>query len=93
MPGGSGIIGPDGKWVSGPVYGKKEIVYGEIDLRATIEAKLLLDSTGHYNRSDVFNLTIDDRPKPAANWMSGGAKWRTGGADESAAPSVADTPE
>ena len=87
------VIGPDGKWVTGPAYGKDEIVYGEIDLRATVEAKLLLDSTGHYNRPDVFNLTIDDRPKPAVGWMSGGAKWRTGGGDESSGSSEAEAPE
>ena len=93
LPGGSGIIGPDGEWVAGPVLGKEEIIYGEIDLRATVEAKLLLDSTGHYNRPDVFSLTIDDRPKPAAVWMSGGANARTGGANESTGRSEAEAPE
>jgi predicted amidohydrolase len=85
LPGGSGIIGPDGNWVAGPVSGKEEIIYGEIDLRATVEGKLLLDSTGHYNRPDVFNLTVDDRPKPAVEWMSGG--------DENPAASETEAPE
>ena len=82
FPGGSGIIGPDGEWVVGPVSGREEIVYGEIDLRKTVEGKLLLDTTGHYNRPDIFNLIIDDRPKPAIGWMSEGAKFRTIGTDD-----------
>ncbi len=90
LPGGSGIIGPDGEWIAGPVSGKEEIVYGEINLRTTVEEKLLLDSTGHYNRPDVFNVTIDDRPKPSVRWMSGGANWRTGGADETPGTSEAE---
>ncbi|MCF8068376.1 MAG: carbon-nitrogen hydrolase family protein [Desulfobacterales bacterium] len=82
FPGGSGIIGPDGEWIVGPVSGKEEIIYGEIDLRKTVEEKLLLDVTGHYNRPDIFNLVIDDRPKPAVRWMSEGDKYRAIGPDD-----------
>jgi nitrilase len=71
LPGGSGIIAPDGTWVAGPVAGKEEIVYGEIDLDRCIEERLLLDAVGHYNRPDVFQLTIDDRPRPQVRWRSG----------------------
>lgn len=70
LPGGSGIIGPDGNWVVGPVSGKEEILYGEIDLSRCIEERLLLDSVGHYNRPDVFRLSVDDRPRPQVNWAS-----------------------
>lgn len=70
MPGGSGIIGPDGKWVAGPVAGKEVIIYGEIDLNRCIEERLLLDSVGHYNRPDVFRLTVDNRPRAAVDWSS-----------------------
>ena len=70
MPGGSGIIGPDGKWVAGPVAGKEVIIYGEIDLNRCIEERLLLDSVGHYNRPDVFQLTVDNRPRAAVDWSS-----------------------
>lgn len=73
LPGNSGIIGPDGEWVAGPVGGKEAIVYGEIDLKRCIEERLLLDSVGHYNRPDVFRLTVDDRPRPAVGWESEGA--------------------
>ncbi|MEP1768389.1 MAG: carbon-nitrogen hydrolase family protein [Sulfitobacter sp.] len=64
LPGNSGIIGPDGEWISGPIAGKEAIIYGEIDLQRCVEEKLLLDTTGHYNRPDIFQLNIDKRPRP-----------------------------
>ena len=69
LPGGSGIIGPDGAWVAGPVAGREEIVYGEIDLGRIAEEQQALDSAGHYNRPDVFSLTVDERPKRQVSWI------------------------
>lgn len=69
LPGGSGIIGPDGQWVSGPVAGKEAIVYGEIDLDRVAEEQLAFDATGHYNRPDIFQLTVDVREKSPARWI------------------------
>jgi nitrilase len=70
LPGGSGIIGPDGEWIAGPVSGCETIVYGEIDVARLKGEKLLLDGVGHYNRPDVFKLTVDDRPMAHVNWRS-----------------------
>jgi nitrilase len=70
IPGGSGIIGPDGNWVAGPVAGKEAIIYGEIDLERCREERMLLDTVGHYNRPDIFHLNIDDRPRVQVNWKS-----------------------
>lgn len=69
LPGGSGIIGPDGQWVSGPVAGGETIVYGEIDLDRIEEEQLALDTVGHYNRPDVFQLTVDERPRIPVQWL------------------------
>ena len=69
LPGGSGIIGPDGTWVAGPVSGREEIVYGEIDLGRIAEEQQALDSAGHYNRPDVFSLTVDERPRRQVSWI------------------------
>lgn len=70
LPGGSGIIGPDGDWVSGPVANSEVIVYGEIDLDRVNEEQLAFDAAGHYNRTDIFQLTVDDRPQFPALWLS-----------------------
>ena len=57
--GGSGVIGPDGEWVAGPVRGEETIVLAEIDLDRIAEEMSSLDAAGHYNRPDVFRLEVD----------------------------------
>lgn len=57
--GGSAIIGPDGKYVAGPVYDEETIVMGEIDLNKINEEKMTLDVTGHYFREDVFSYQVN----------------------------------
>jgi nitrilase len=69
LPGGSGIIGPDGSWLAGPVMGKEEIVYAEADLARCGQEQLALDAVGHYNRPDVFRLTVDERPRRQVAWL------------------------
>jgi nitrilase len=69
LVGGSGIIGPDGSWIAEPVSGREAIVYGEIDLGRIAEEQQALDAAGHYNRPDVFSLTVDERPRRQVNWV------------------------
>jgi predicted amidohydrolase len=69
IPGGSGIIGPDGAWITGPVFGREEIVLAEIDLDRIAEEHQALDAAGHYNRPDVFRLTVDERPQRQVDWI------------------------
>ncbi len=64
IPGGSGIIGPDGAWVAGPAPDEPTIVYGTIDLGRIVEEQLALDSAGHYSRPDIFSVSVADRPRP-----------------------------
>jgi nitrilase len=68
MDGGSGIIGPDGNWLAGPVRGSESIVFADIDLRRVAEEQQALDTAGHYNRPDVFDVRIDSRPHPPFAW-------------------------
>jgi nitrilase len=69
LPGGSGVIGPDGQWVAGPEAGREVIVYAEVDLGRVAEEQQALDSAGHYNRPDVFSVTVDRRPRPQLSWL------------------------
>ena len=67
--GGSGIIGPDGRWLAAPVDGREAIVYAELDLARIAEEQQALDTAGHYNRPDVFRLAVDERPQAAVEWL------------------------
>jgi predicted amidohydrolase len=67
--GGSGIIGPDGRWLAGPVDGREAILYAELDLARIAEEQQALDTAGHYNRPDVFRLAVDERPQAPVEWL------------------------
>jgi nitrilase len=57
--GGSAIIGPDAKYLAGPVYDQETILYADIHLEQIIEEKHDLDIIGHYARPEVFTLHVD----------------------------------
>ncbi|MFD7093298.1 carbon-nitrogen hydrolase family protein [Streptomyces xanthophaeus] len=59
----SGIFGPDGRPVTEPLIDTEGIVYAEIDLARCIQPKQMHDIVGHYNRFDVFQLHVDNRPQ------------------------------
>ncbi|MGJ8645450.1 carbon-nitrogen hydrolase family protein [Marinomonas colpomeniae] len=57
--GGSGVIGPDGNWVTEQVFGESKIIYTDIDLTDTVKFKQDLDIVGHYSRDDIFQLSVN----------------------------------
>jgi aliphatic nitrilase len=60
--GGSSIIGADSMIVAGPMSGAQEgLLISDIDLEDCVRAKLVHDYSGHYNRPDVFSLTVNTR--------------------------------
>lgn len=62
LDGGSSIVGPDGRYVVEPVYGKEQLLVAELDLDRVAEEKLTLDVAGHYNRPDLFELRVRRQP-------------------------------
>ncbi|WP_454132114.1 hypothetical protein [Kitasatospora aureofaciens] len=58
----SGIFGPDGRAVTESLVDEEGIVYAEIDLGRCVQPKQMHDIVGHYNRFDVFQLHVNDRP-------------------------------
>ncbi|KAK7222930.1 hypothetical protein V2G26_010933 [Clonostachys chloroleuca] len=58
FPGGSGVIGPDGEYIVGPVLGPEPVVV-DVDLSQTIAYKHDLDVAGHYKRPDIFRLSVN----------------------------------
>ncbi len=71
--GGSGIVGPRGNYVAGPVYDQETIVYGQIDMGEIDLAKCALDMVGHYARPDVLSLNLNKEPLTHLKLTSAGA--------------------
>jgi nitrilase len=66
-PGGSGIINPRGDYIAGPLYGKEDIVYADIDTDMIIRAKAVIDGVGHFSRPDIMSLEIKTHDSVATN--------------------------
>lgn len=58
--GGSSIIGANSMILAGPMSGAEEgILTADINLEDCVKAKAIHDYTGHYNRADIFRLTVN----------------------------------
>jgi nitrilase len=66
--GGSVIVGPLGDIVAGPVYDREEVLVADLDPAEIVRARLDFDVVGHYARPDVFQLTIDEKPRQAVRF-------------------------
>ena len=62
--GDSAVVGPDGKFVAGPMNSEEGILYAELDPRQMRGSKWNLDVAGHYARPDVFRLTVSKEERP-----------------------------
>lgn len=62
----SGIFGPDGRLISEPLIDVEGIVVADVDLNKCIQPKQMHDIVGHYNRFDVFSLTVNQQPLSSA---------------------------
>jgi nitrilase len=58
--GGSVIISPLGEVLAGPVYGRDELLVASIDRDDVVRGRYDLDVVGHYARSDVFALHVNE---------------------------------
>ena len=57
--GGSAIVGPLGDYLAGPLWDAAGILYAHIDPGAVTEARFDFDAVGHYNRPDLFHLSVN----------------------------------
>ncbi len=62
LRGGSAVIGPDGGYIVEPLYDEAGMIVADLDPGAVAEARLALDTDGHYSRPDIFSLSVDSRP-------------------------------
>ena len=63
MRGGSAVIGPDGFYLTEPVFEESSLVTATLELDRLAEERMNLDVTGHYYRPDVFEVNIN-RKRP-----------------------------
>jgi nitrilase len=56
--GGSAILGPDGSYLAGPLYGEEGILLAELDAARLREERQRFDPAGHYHRPDVLRLSV-----------------------------------
>ena len=61
LKGGSCIIKPDGQFLLEPQYNETEIISQEIDLSVGRGENMNLSVSGHYQRPDVFDLSINKK--------------------------------
>lgn len=59
LRGGSCIINPRGEYIVEPVFESEALIAAEIDLDQRIKEQMTLDTSGHYQRHDIFDLKID----------------------------------
>ncbi len=58
--GGSSIIGANSMILAGPMSGAEEgLLVADLDLEECVQAKLVHDYSGHYNRPDIFTLSVN----------------------------------
>lgn len=55
---------PLGKFLAGPNFEGETILLAELDRNQVPRAKFDFDVVGHYSRSGIFRLLVDDQPKP-----------------------------
>jgi len=58
LNGGTCIIGPDGRYITDPVYDEEKLIIHTLDLGQTLEERMTLDVSGHYQRPDVFSFNV-----------------------------------
>jgi len=69
-PGNTVICNPNGEIVAGPLRHEENILTAEIDMDAVASSRRRFDPVGHYNRPDVFQLSVDTRARHAVNVMA-----------------------
>jgi len=64
LSGGSCVVAPDGSYVLEPQFEKEGVFVVTInDLDRVVKERMTLDTTGHYNRADVFDFKVNKERK------------------------------
>ncbi|HEY5881562.1 MAG TPA: carbon-nitrogen hydrolase family protein [Nakamurella sp.] len=72
-PGNSVIVDPNGAVLAGPSRHEETILWADLDPAEVRAARRFFDPAGHYHRPDIFQLTVDTRPRPAVTVIGPGS--------------------
>lgn len=68
----TGIVAPYGLYLAGPLPEGEDMAVAEIDLKAIVRQKNVLDTVGHYSRPDILRLKIDRSERKVVEDMAQG---------------------
>jgi nitrilase len=68
--GGSAIVGPLGEYVVQPVFGREDILIGDLDLDLIAQSRFDFDPVGSYARPDVFQLIVNEEKQDSVKWST-----------------------
>jgi nitrilase len=60
--GGTMVVSPLGEVLAGPLFDEPGILTVDIDLAEIVRGKMDLDPNGHYQRPDIFGLSVLNQP-------------------------------
>jgi aliphatic nitrilase len=58
----TGVVSPHGLYLAGPLTEGEDMAVAEIDLKAIVRQKNVLDTVGHYSRPDIFEFKMNRDP-------------------------------
>jgi nitrilase len=56
--GGSAILGPDGAYLAGPLYGEEGVLYADLEADRLYEERQRFDAAGHYHRPELLHFEL-----------------------------------
>jgi nitrilase len=59
LRGGSCIIAPTGEFITEPLFGEERLVISDLDVSMQKREQMTLDCSGHYQRPDVFEFSVN----------------------------------
>lgn len=69
--GDSVLVDPTGKVVAGPLRREAGVLYAEIDVARVAPSRRTPDVTGHYARTDIFELQVRRAPATPVHFVDG----------------------
>jgi predicted amidohydrolase len=60
LNGGSCVVSPKGAYMVEPVFDKEQLITCELNMDDAIKERMTLDTSGHYQRRDIFKFAVDD---------------------------------